>query len=150
MIALVTKPPRQIRQADLHSSKDEEFVHCKREGLRPCRASISWNTKGLHAVVVDGRKQGVIKKHFGTEKASVAISRKNIASKFVKIFANYNPNILPRSEGPASYAALKEKCRSICAWDYFSRMEPYAKIVPTEMKKSSAERKLKLDGFQVP
>ena len=151
MIALVTRPPRQIRQADLHSSKDVEFVHRKREGLRPCRASISWNTRGLHAVVVDGRKQGVIKKHFGTEKACVAICRKNMARKFVKILlAKHNPNILPRSEGPVSYAALKEKCRSICTWDYFSRNEPYAKILPTELKKSRAERRLKLDGFQVP
>ena len=150
MIALVTRPPRQIHQADLHLSKDVEFVHRKREGLRPCRASISWNTRGLHAVVVDGRKQGVIKKHFGTEKACVAICRKTMASKFVKISANYNPNILPHSEGPVSYTALKDKCRNICAWDYFIRMEPYAKILPTEIKKSRAERRLKLDGFQVP
>ena len=100
--------------------------------------------------MVDGRKQGVIKKHFGTEKACVAICRKNMASKFVKILAKHNHNILPQSEGPASYAALKEKCRNICAWDYFSRMESYAKILPTELKKSRAERRLKLDGFQVP
>ena len=73
-----------------------------------------------------------------------------MASKFVKILAKHNPIILPQSEGPVSYTALKEKCRSICAWDYISRMELYAKILPTEMKKSRAERRLKLDSFQVP
>ena len=70
-----------------------------------------------------------------------------MASKFVKILAKHNPIILPQSKGPVSYTALKEKCRSICARDYFS---PYAKIVPTELKKSRAEGRLKLDGFEVP
>ena len=93
------------------------------------------------------RKQGVIKKHFGTEKACVATCRKNMAKKFVKILAKHNHNILTPSE--VSYAALKEKCRSVCEWDYFSTMEPYAKILPDDLKMSRHERRLKLDGFQV-
>jgi hypothetical protein len=34
---------------------------------------------------VDGRKQGCVKKHYGTAKARVAISRREIAKQFVDL-----------------------------------------------------------------
>ena len=46
----------------------------------------------VHGVIVNGRKQGCIKKHFGTSKAESVLCRKQIAEYFQKLFCEHFKN----------------------------------------------------------
>ena len=62
----------------------EKFEFESTEEEQSCDASIFWNGNGNHGVVVQGKKLGCIKKHFGTAKAQSPICRLQIAQNFLK------------------------------------------------------------------
>ena len=81
------------------------FHHDKDE--LACDASLFWNplTTG---VIVQGRKQGCIKKHYGTQKAQSPLCRKAIAVAFKTKFEKWVD-----FEEIKTYKGLKAKCREL-------------------------------------
>ena len=64
---------RENKECNGEDFDDKEFSV---KGQLACDASIFWNKNQVHGVIVDGRKQGCIKKHFGTPKAESVLCRK--------------------------------------------------------------------------
>ena len=80
--------------------KGHEFI----KGQASCDSSIFWNKNQIHGVIVNGKKQGCIKKHFGTSKAESEVCRKRISQFFYKSFQNYFKKDI------ITYEDLKNEC----------------------------------------
>ena len=85
---------------EVWTCKGHEFI----KGQASCDSSIFWNKNQIHGVIVNGKKQGCIKKHFGTSKAESDICRKRISQLFYKSFQNYFKNDI------RTYEDLKSEC----------------------------------------
>jgi tRNA-specific adenosine deaminase 1 len=72
-----------------------------------CDASIFYYNQ-IQGVIVQGRKQGCIKKHFGTTKAQSPLCRKAIGLAFTDLLGQKMNNL--NVEG-CTYSELKAKCR---------------------------------------
>ena len=82
-------------------------------------SSIFW-TPSLHGVIVKGRKQGCVKKHYGTPKAESPICRKNMAKRFLEILwpflcdkvkkDEFNEKVQFISTSNMTYQTLKNYC----------------------------------------
>ena len=81
---------------------DLNFHHDKGHELS-CDASLFWNPL-TNGVIVQGRKQGCVKKHYGTSKAQSQLCRKAIAVAFKTKFES-------EFGGIKTYQGLKTKCR---------------------------------------
>lgn len=93
------------KEAEILISKNQEFS----KGHSACDASIFWNKNDVHGVIVNGRKLGCVKKHFGTPRAESALCRKQIAQKFYVKFKHK----LHEKEAVSKYGDLKDLCRKM-------------------------------------
>lgn len=131
-------------KVQLHSST-VPFRFQKKDSLRPCRNSIAYNTHALNVVVVEGRKQGVVKKHFNTDKAAVAICRKNMARKFSSLGQQVG---ISRLKDCKTYQELKSACKSDCSWNYLVKRAKFDALVDKSYP-DRAERRTSLDQFNL-
>ena len=115
----------------IHSSKSVPFVFAKMDAKRPSPCSIAFNVTGLHEVVVDGRKQGIIKKHSNTIKAAAQISRLKTAKTCVKLLTkleqqhNKLPPGLKSFKEAKNYQDLKELCSAACEWQFNAKLSSF-------------------------
>ena len=100
-----------------------------------CDASLFWNPLA-NGVIVQGRKQGCIKKHYGTTKAQSQLCRKAIAVAFKRKFEK-------DFEGIKTYQGLKAKCRQ--SSDLYL---PLYDVLNEKFKLNNSERKEK-DEFSL-
>ena len=99
-----------------------------------CDASLFWNPS-TNGVIVQGRKQGCVKKHYGTSKAQSQVCRKAIAVAFKTKFES-------EFGGIKTYQGLKTKCRQ--SSDFYLPLHNAL----NEKLKSNYEQKEK-DGFSL-
>ena len=95
-------------------SKSQEFS----KGKTACDASIFWNKNGIHGVIVNGRKQGCVKKHFGTPRAESALCRKQIARQF---YVKFQRQFDEKKDVISTYADLKALCQKMSTFHGKSR-----------------------------
>eukprot|EP00095_Tigriopus_kingsejongensis_P008639 snap_masked-scaffold426_size175065-processed-gene-0.12 protein:Tk08639 transcript:snap_masked-scaffold426_size175065-processed-gene-0.12-mRNA-1 annotation:"hypothetical protein DAPPUDRAFT_52553" len=96
--ALKTRLPEKIQTKARIRLLDRTFAWGKDDSLHPSSCSIvACRTQGQMAVevVVDGRKQGCIKKHYGTSKARSAICRLALAQECLSSLQAQSPLLLP-------------------------------------------------------
>ena len=134
----------ETEKVQLHSST-VPFKFAKNDGLRPCRNSIAYNIHALNVVVVEGRKQGVVKKHFNTDKAAVAICRKNMARKFSSLGQLVG---IPRLKDCKTYQEHKSAGKSACSWGYLEKRAKFDALVDKSYPQR-AERRTALDQFDL-
>lgn len=138
-----TKSPDTVK---LYSSKKVPFRFGKDGGgSRPCRCSIAYNSLGLHQILVDGRKQGIVKKHFNTEKASLTTCPKTTAAKFVNLLKDMGQISLLLSA--SSYSQLKNLCKSVCQWGYADKLLPFEALLSAEQQSQRKKRRDEIDNF---
>ena len=110
-------------------AKTELNFHHDKDELS-CDASLFWNPL-TNGVIVQGRKQGCIKKHYGTTKAQSQLCRKAIAVAFKRKFEK-------DFEGIKTYQGLKAKCRQ--SSDFYL---PLYDVLNEKFKLNNSERKEK-------
>ena len=131
----------------------------KHKGLIPCSSNIAFSHSGghilCHDVLVNGRKQGVTKKHFGTPKASVSICRLSLSKRFLELLRNVHNKC---SDKPScdicriindklKYSELKRFCQEQCTW-YRNGSDVFYNILPG-LKEARLLRRKKIDNFYV-
>ena len=124
-------------------SKHDEFV--KSDSLQSSPCSIIFSKFSLTEVSVEGRKEGCIKKHFGTIKSRVAICRKSCSERYLKVIQNISPTLIPDNVKhllsgykPRRYSELKR----LSPWYEFRRKQFLDRI--SKWPKRDVE---KLDSF---
>ena len=126
---------------DLHTA-DIPFRFQKGPDLRPCKNSLAYNILGLCEVMTEGRKQGVVKKHWLTDKAAVQICRKKSAKKFLfDVLEHVN---LAGKE----YQELKLECGTSCTWGYADKKAKFDALVAKTFPNREERRKV-IDKFNV-
>merc|ERR1712004_878698 len=88
-------------------AKTELNFHHDKDELS-CDASLFWNPL-TNGVIVQGRKQGCVKKHYGTAKAESPLCRKRIASSFAKLFCSSNNENSTSQNNFISFSVKKEQ-----------------------------------------
>ncbi|KAF7273778.1 hypothetical protein GWI33_013533 [Rhynchophorus ferrugineus] len=101
---------------------DVSFAYCKTNEKQPCPSSIYWFSNGKRScleVSVNGKKQGVTKKHLHTEKARVKICKLEFFNMFVKKLDEYGIKLYENIENKElSYKTAKESCKDYkLNWD---------------------------------
>lgn len=99
---------------------------CHDAALISCDSSIFWNVHGLHGVIVEGRKQGCVKKHWGTSRAQSPLCRLNLARKFLQITEGQETN----------YQKLKTDCLQKSHFDYEKRLNEMKAKLNKKQKQS--------------
>jgi len=98
---------------------DEKNTFNRGDENRACDAAIFWNRLPIHGVIVQGRKQGCVKKHYGTSKAESPLCRKRVASLFLQTFCSknnltigkkFNDLKFEKDDEQIIYKVLKERC----------------------------------------
>ena len=131
----------------------------KVEELIACSSNIAYAQAGgqliLHEVLVDGRKQGITKKHFGTPKSRVSICRLNISKRFLELLRKIHMecdspvtcDICEILKVNVKYCELKLVCQNKCRW-YKNRINTFNNIL-SGLKEARQLRRRRLDNFYI-
>ncbi len=86
----------------IHTVRDVEFGFHKKDGLSPTPCSIVYTaspdftpTSGHFEVCVDGRRQGCVRRHFGTSRAMLKCCRRQVAEEFLSYLRSVGRESLP-------------------------------------------------------
>ena len=109
----------------------------------------------FHDIMVEGRKQGIIKKHFGTPKSRVTICRYNICKRFRKLVRDIHQNCKDKKQCEmcimlkenVKYIDFKSGCQKLSDW-YIRRLDAFYNILPG-LKEARTVRRQKIDMFDV-
>ena len=109
----------------------------------------------LHEVMVDGRKQGIIKKYFGTPKARVNICRLNLANRYARLLRQIHLGCDTREctfcdflkDEMVNYRDLKLRCQNQSSW-YKNHIEKFVKFVPG-FHEARQSRRSRIDNFYI-
>ena len=147
----------------IHSSAT--FPYSKREPgskeheLIPCSSNIAFSQSDkkvlCHDIMVDGRKQGIIKKHFGTPKERVTICRYNICKRFKELVKHIHQDCPDKTfckmcnllSNTMHYKDFKSGSQKLSGW-YVKRLNAFYDILPG-LKDEREARRNKIDMFQV-
>jgi tRNA-specific adenosine deaminase 1 len=158
---IVKKIPIVKSEITFQFSKDAEngLESLKHKGLFPCSSNIAFSQSGghvlCHDVLVNGRKQGITKKHFGTPKSSVSICRLNLSKRFVELLRNVHNrcsdktscDICTTIKDKLKYSDLKLLCQEQCTW-YRNGCDTFYSILPG-LKEARLLRRKRIDDFYI-
>jgi hypothetical protein len=130
----------------LHS-ESSTFTFENRHDLSSCDRSVAHNCCGLNDVLNDGRKQGIVKKYWSTEKARSKICRIEIFKSIFHFLKKCEHLNLPQSlkevmkSENLKYSELKNACRAPVNVEFLRNFFPISDI--------RNQRRQKLDNFFV-
>ena len=135
-------PPVSIFHSDISFC----FTNRRDVELSVCDRSVAHNCVGLNDVLNDGRRQGIVKKFWKTEKARSKICRLEIAKSVFQLFekcSNLLPTNLKVLLAPKSlkYCDLKSACHRDNCDNILKSFFPSSQ--------TRIERRNKLDRFQI-
>lgn len=132
-------------------SKDKELI--------PCSSNIAFSQSDgnmiCHDIMVNGRRQGVTKKHLGTTRSRVSICRINISKKFVELLLKLHDRcsdniacaVCTKLKDKVNYSDLKLVCYNKSLW-YGMLSDKFYSILPG-LKDARQHRRKRLDDFHV-
>ena len=140
------------------------FQYAKEDKLEtskiiPCSSNLAFARSEdniiCHDIMVNGRKQGITKKHYGTIKAKASICRANISMRFVQLLKKIHAccsdkhicDTCQRIQGDIVYSKLKINCQNHTKW-FKKRETSYYEILPG-LKEARRERRKRLDDFLI-
>ena len=105
--------------------------------------------------MVEGRKQGIIRKHFGTPKERVAICRYNMGKRFKNLALSIHKNCKDKTScnmcrsllNNIHYIDLKIALRNLSGW-YEKRLNAFYNILPG-LKEERFVRRNRIDKFHI-
>ena len=127
--------------------------------LIPCSSTIACAQSDgqliFHDVLVNGRKQGVIKKYFGTPKSRVSICPLNFSKRFIKLLKQMHTacvsemkcDICEVTSDKIKYCNLKQLCQNSNGW-YKDRINAFYNFLPG-LKEARQLRRDKIENFYI-
>ena len=127
--------------------------------LFPCSSNIAFSQSDkkvlCHDIMVEGRKQGIIRKHFGTPKERVAICRYNMGKRFKNLALSIHKNCKDKTScnmcrsllNNIHYIDLKIALRNLSGW-YEKRLNAFYNILPG-LKEERLVRRNRIDKFHI-
>ena len=127
--------------------------------LFPCSSNIAFSQSDkkvlCHDIMVEGRKQGIVKKHFGTPKERVAICRYNVGKRFKNLATNIHQNCIDKTIcemcisllNNVHYIDLKIALQNLSGW-YEKRLNAFYNILPG-LKEERLVRRKRIDTFHI-
>ena len=134
----------------VHATSVFEFGHREAAELTACDRSIAHHRYGLDEVVTDGRKQGTVKKFFGTEKSRAKICRLEIAKSILKLFHRIvQSGEIEMPESLKTFSTSKIYCdlKAVCKRGFEQRSSVFDTYFPASAAR--LERRKRLDDFSI-
>lgn len=142
-----------------YSKNDGSKTELKDAELIACSSNIAYaQSHGqliLHEVLVDGRKQGITKKHFGTPRSRVSICRLNISKRFVELLKKVHMgcndkikcDICDILKDKMKYCDLKLVCQNKSTW-FNDRINTFHNIL-SGLREARQLRRKRIDNFYI-
>jgi hypothetical protein len=134
-----------VQPVPILHSESSTFTFDNRHDLSSCDRSVAHNCYGLNDVLNDGRKQGIVKKYWSTEKARSKICRIEIFKSIFHFLKKCEHLNLPQTlkevmnSENLKYSELKNACRAAVNVEILRNFFPISDI--------RNQRRQKLDNF---